>query len=115
MPIRNSKTEKDDRGRTVMKRLKLNAFSKLLLVLPIGFTISSCEQKMQLTNHNTEVKELATKIESLENEVRALKEQMDSFELIRASNRVAYLTPGQSGYDSVQFSLGTLTISLVDV
>jgi hypothetical protein len=98
-----------------MNRSKLNVFSNLLLAIAIGF-ISGCEQGTPIaTNGNTEVKELLIKVGRLEKEVQALREQMDDFQIIRENNRIAYLTPGQSGYDSVQFSLGTLTISLVDV
>jgi outer membrane murein-binding lipoprotein Lpp len=89
--------------------------STLLLGLPICLTILGCEKGTSIANPNTEVKELSAKVGRLENDVQALRERMDDAEIIRENNRIAYLTPGASGYDSVQFSLGTLTISLVDV
>jgi hypothetical protein len=84
----------------------LSAFSTLLLMMPICFTILGCE-KSTATANNTEVTELSTKVGRLEIEMQGLKERMDDIEIIRATNRVAYLTTGESGYDSVQFSLGT--------
>jgi hypothetical protein len=57
----------------------------------------------------------SSQIEALKAEVALLKSRLDAAEWLTRSERIAYLTPGERGYQRVRFELGTITVSLEDV
>jgi len=88
----------------------------LVLICSIfAVSITACEQNKSTSNDRSKLQELSTKVEALEERMRDLKTSVDVIETFKDLDRIAYLTPGQSGYSSIQFDIGTLTVSLEDV
>lgn len=68
------------------------------------------------------LKQSESKISSMEKETSELKDEIRKFKstyyyhaLAESSKKIAYLTPGDSGYAAIQFDLGVLTVGLTDI
>lgn len=70
------------------------------------------------TPSSSELNALRQEFESLKSEVEILKDkqvQDDVGRLLKDADRIAFLRPGDTGYSTVRYDLGTLTVELADV
>jgi hypothetical protein len=98
-------------------RMQLNK----LLVLSIIF-VSGCYQdpqvsllKSELEKSQQQLTDLQSKVEKIEKSVDENQKKYEFDKVFNSLNKIAYLTPGSEGYSSVNFDLGTLTVSLRDI
>jgi outer membrane murein-binding lipoprotein Lpp len=85
--------------------------SKLIVAVPGGLLAVGCaaDQKRS-SNHDTEITELTTKLDSLQKEIESLKA-----DVALRDHSSAYLTPGSDGYSILDTDVGRMTISMKDV
>lgn len=83
---------------------------------------SGCAQKAETDSLRSQLAESTTQLTKVQEELDALKEQvlelrqkMNWKEVTEDWDRIAFLTPGDEGYSTVGFDLGTLTVQLTDV
>ncbi len=89
--------------------------------------LTGCVNDSQLADLQAKVTDLQTKVVDLRAEVAELKssnerEEIDNLrqklewvELMQSISKIAYLTPGATGYATVQFDLGALTLKIDDI
>ena len=95
-------------------------FNKLL-VLSIVF-MSGCYQdpqiqvlKAQLDKSEQKTAELQERIEKIEKSVNENQKNYEFDKILNKISKLAFLTPGTDGYSTIDFDLGTLTVSLNDI
>jgi hypothetical protein len=86
------------------------------LVLLFCFLLSACDQ---IPNSDAALKrrldDTENKLTELQSAVAQLKGSKEWEDLVKDSDKVAYLTPGAEGYSVVGFDLGVLTTQLADI
>jgi hypothetical protein len=88
-------------------RLRHLLFAASLLLVGCDLTTNTAfEKKLEAAN---------TQIASLQKDLAEQKQKLEFDEFIKTFDNIAYLTPGNSGYSSIKFDLGTLTVQLADV
>ena len=90
---------------------------RVALVLAGCSLLASCNS----SNSSTQSAELITirlELDALKTELAAVKQKQaehDLDNLLKGFDRVAYMRPGDSGYSTVRYDLGTLTVELADI
>lgn len=94
----------------------------ILVTLAAMAMLSGCNEDPKVSKMDAEIKQHQEKILQLESELSQLKAATDSDresykwdKLINDAGRIAYLTPGSSGYALVQTNIGDLAVTLADV
>lgn len=88
-------------------RLRQLLFAASLLLFGCDQTANTTlEKKLEAAN---------AQITLLQKDLTEQKQKREFDELIQNFDKIAYLTPGSSGYSSIKFDLGVLTVQLADV
>lgn len=97
----------------------------IIVVLMSAISLSGCEYIDILNNSKEIIAKQEIEIQTLQNvvyemkrEVASLKSKQDELELKNMFDDfkyVAFLTPGDSGYSTIMFDIGVLTVKLEDV
>ncbi|MDT1012848.1 DUF3251 domain-containing protein [Plesiomonas shigelloides] len=85
-------------------------------ILTVADSISS--QQKTIERQNEQIKEMQNQIDELvtkTNEMKVIQQKLELNNLFRQIESIAFLTPGDEGYSTIRFDLGSLTISLSDV
>lgn len=99
----------------------MRAMQKTIYSLAFLYLISGCERteiSKPSNNQNDELKLIQTEIQNLKSELVTIKQKQAEHELDKLVNefdQFAYLRPGDTGYSTVRYDLGVLTIQLVDI
>ncbi|RYY03980.1 MAG: DUF3251 domain-containing protein [Gammaproteobacteria bacterium] len=96
---------------------------KLPLVIVIaGLLMVSCQDDKKLNELEKKLAISEASILRMQEQINALKASNESLErsinineFIYNMDKLAYLTPGQTGYSTIRFDLGVLTVSLEDI
>jgi hypothetical protein len=71
--------------------------------------------RSQLADSTTQLTKVQEELDALKEQVTELRQKVNWTEVTEDWDRIAYLTPGDEGYSTVGFDLGTLTVQLTDV
>jgi len=88
----------------------------------VVFFLVSCQENNKAQEIQNQLVAINTKLEALQSENAALKKELQSLkvsmniqEFMQSNRKIAYLTPGETGYSAFEFDLGVLTVSLTDI
>ena len=94
----------------------------VITITLLCWLLSACTPKAetdvlrsQLAESKAELVKVQEELGSLREQVVELKRKVNWTELTHDWDKIAYLTPGDEGYSTVGFVLGTLTVQLTDV
>ena len=65
--------------------------------------------------HDSKVTDLQSRVITLQEEVKGLKQQMSLNDMFKDLESIAYLTPGTDGYALIKSDIGMLTVSLENI
>jgi len=68
-----------------------------------------------VTSSEAEISNLNVKISELESKNKSLESTLKFNDFLNEIDKFAYLTPGGSGYSTIRFDLGVLTVDLADI
>lgn len=94
---------------------------RITIAIFCGVLIAGCDAGNAPASSSTQSNELFTlrqELDALKTEVEALKgkqSQDDLDRIFKTFDRAAFLQPGDTGYATVRYDLGVLTIELADV
>lgn len=91
---------------------------RVFLVLVTCGLLAGCDSTTQLQSQTAQLSEVRKELDELKAELEAIKKKQADHEfanLIKDIERMAYLQPGDSGYSTVRYDLGTLTVELADI
>ena len=74
-----------------------------------------CQRDSSSETSSAQTARLVNRIDDLERRVETLQLQIETNDLMKDLDRIAYLTPGQRGHSTVLVDLGSLTIQIDDV
>jgi len=84
------------------------------VALTVALSTVGCEQKRN-TAQDAALSGLTTKVEALEKRLESIEQSRSFDELLRDSDRIAFLTPGADGYSVLRGDLGMMTVSLRNI
>ncbi len=94
----------------------------ILIVLMSCFFLSSCQDDKKLSELEAKLASNEAEITKLQEQIESLKESNENLErtvnfnkLMSDIDKFAYLTPGETGYATIEFDLGVLTVNLEDI
>ena len=94
----------------------------ILVVLMSLFFLSACQDDKKISELESKVAASEVKISKIQEQIDSLKtsneileKSININEFIGNMDKLAYLTPGQTGYSTIKFDLGVLTVSLEDI
>lgn len=77
--------------------------------------VSQCACDARIDGLQRQLQETNKSLENLRKEVEELKGQSSWDQFTKDAEKIAYLTPGDSGYSVLKTDFGTLTVTLVDI
>lgn len=86
-----------------------------IISLIIALYAANKPQKSIVSNSGYSAESIDSEIQDIKEEVFDLKRQLTLTKLEKKFGEIAYLTPGSTGYSTVNFDLGTLTVSINNV
>lgn len=89
-----------------MHEKRFRVLSTILFLL----VLAGCNQKQ-----DPQIATLETRLASLEQQVKAVKSEVELDKLFKNIENVAYMTPGESGYVLVKSDISVLTVALTNV
>lgn len=99
----------------------MRTMQKAICTLIFLYLISGCERteiSNPSNNQNDELKAIQAEIQNLKSELETIKQKQAEHEfdkLVNEFDQVAYLRPGDTGYSTIRYDLGVLTVQLVDI
>ncbi|HAE42551.1 MAG TPA: hypothetical protein DCG34_06465 [Clostridiales bacterium] len=98
---------------------------RILFVIVIALSLSGCEyldllskNSEQLSRQEEEIQNLKASLSSLQSELSTIKTRQLELEwanMYEDFKHIAFLKPGNSGYSTITFPMGVLTVSLDDI
>ena len=98
---------------------------RILFVIVIALSLSGCEyldslskNNEQLSRQEEEIQDLRASISRLQSEMSTIKSkqlELDWANIYDNFKYTAFLKPGDSGYSTISFPMGVLTVSLDDI
>ncbi len=82
-----------------------------IVVIFSVFILTSCGDSQKVKDLQARIDALETKVTTLESSVADLQFS----NTLRQYNKMAYLTPGSDGYNTIETTLGVLTVSLENI
>jgi len=73
------------------------------------------ELEKKLASSTAEISNLKTKINEIESKNISLESTLKLNDILKDMDKFAYLTPGGTGYSTIRFDLGVLTVDLADI
>lgn len=89
-------------------------FIKLPIAIATALMLHGCDQGTSADTERT-VTVVTDDAGALQEKVDALQQKIETMDLLRTMERVAFLKPGDEGYSVVQSDIGVLTVALVDI
>jgi len=90
---------------------------RVFLVLVGCGLLAGCSSSKQ-QGHAAELSTIRQELDAMKAELESVKKKQaehDFDNLLKDFDRVAYMRPGDSGYSTVRYDLGTLTVELADI
>jgi len=94
----------------------------MLAILFLSVILTSCQDSKKITELETKLALQGKELIKLQEQIEVLKSGQEELgrtdainEFVGNVEKIAYLTPGQSGYSTIKFDLGILTVSLEDI
>lgn len=91
---------------------------RIFLILASCSFLAGCGYSTQQQSQSDELSTIRQELDALKAEMEAVKKNQaehDLDNLIKDFDQVAYLRPGDSGYSTIRYDLGTLTVELADI
>lgn len=93
--------------------MRLNA--RFLAIFAFVLGVAGCGQTTNTAQLEQKVTELESHLKTTQGQVDTLTTEVATLQMQMALDRMAFLTPGSTGYGTVKMELGYLTVSLADV
>jgi outer membrane murein-binding lipoprotein Lpp len=79
------------------------------------FCMPGCDSDPRVAPLQKQMQDLNKAVEDLKKDAESQKRDLDWAKFIQDSERIAYLTPGESGYSVIKMDFGTITVNLQDI
>jgi hypothetical protein len=104
---------------TTGESMKLSGVSVIHLMAVFGITlvliIPGCDHDTKVDGLQRQTQEMSKNIDELKKEVETLKRESSWDHFSRDLDKVAYLTPGDSGYSVIRTDFGSITVTIDDI
>ncbi len=111
----NNAVERDHEANMTRTRVVITCYLGFFLFGCVDGDAQHHELASRLASTEAGLAASRKEIDALKEQLALLKQKVDWTDMTKDWKNIAYLTPGDEGYSTVAFDLGTLTVQLTDV